>query len=193
MLELNHLHDAITRNPSASDSSDSRSSAPLQPTKAKLPPSSLASASPSSLTRTPLAPFKTAGLGSPSSTSSYFGVLLTLVVTYLTREYFTALESPVIDTSHGKVQGFIARSRDGRKYYEYLGIPYAAPPVGHLRFEVSLENLRVKFRSHSWTHGPPPHRFSAFPIVFFALGVALTLSRGERVKDYKQGKSWVVG
>lgn len=46
------------------------------------------------------------------------------------------LSSPVIDTKSGKVQGAISVSRGGRRFFEYLGIPYAKPPVGDLRFEV---------------------------------------------------------
>ena len=37
----------------------------------------------------------------------------------------------------GSVQGIISQSRDGRDFYEWLGIPYAEPPVGDLRFAVS--------------------------------------------------------
>jgi hypothetical protein len=44
--------------------------------------------------------------------------------------------SPVVETKVGQVQGFVSVSRGGRKYYEFLGLPYAQPPVGELRFEV---------------------------------------------------------
>lgn len=37
--------------------------------------------------------------------------------------------SPVVQTHSGPVQGFV-----GNGVYEYLGIPYAAPPVGRLRW-----------------------------------------------------------
>ncbi len=43
---------------------------------------------------------------------------------------------PVVRTEQGDLQGIQSISRDGRVYYEYLGIPYAKPPVGYLRFEV---------------------------------------------------------
>jgi hypothetical protein len=47
-------------------------------------------------------------------------------------------EYPVVETSLGLVKGHSAFSRDGRKYFAFVGIPYAQPPVGPLRFEVFL-------------------------------------------------------
>lgn len=38
---------------------------------------------------------------------------------------------------NGLLKGTAARSRDGRGYRQFLGIPYAEPPVGNLRFQVS--------------------------------------------------------
>lgn len=42
-----------------------------------------------------------------------------------------------IKIHNGLVEGTTGVSRDGREFYEFLGIPYARPPVGELRFEVS--------------------------------------------------------
>ena len=44
----------------------------------------------------------------------------------------------------GKIQGIISTSRDGRDFDEWLGIPYAEPPVGDLRYSVSLHTLCSK-------------------------------------------------
>lgn len=44
--------------------------------------------------------------------------------------------SPVVETRNGKLIGSIGKSRIGRDFYEYVGIPYAEPPLGNLRFEV---------------------------------------------------------
>jgi hypothetical protein len=44
--------------------------------------------------------------------------------------------SPIVETKVGQVQGFVSVSRGGRKFYKFLGLPYAQPPVGELRFEV---------------------------------------------------------
>ncbi|CAG7833547.1 unnamed protein product [Allacma fusca] len=44
-------------------------------------------------------------------------------------------ESPIFKISNGFVQGTIHRSRTGKQYYRFLGIPYAKPPIGHLRFQ----------------------------------------------------------
>jgi acetylcholinesterase len=45
---------------------------------------------------------------------------------------------PVVTTSQGDMRGIKMRSRNGRNFYAFLGIPYATPPVGALRFKVSL-------------------------------------------------------
>ncbi len=44
--------------------------------------------------------------------------------------------SPVVSLENGQVQGNIRSSRDGHVFYEFLGIPYAKPPIGELRYEV---------------------------------------------------------
>ncbi|KAK4880938.1 hypothetical protein RN001_004257 [Aquatica leii] len=43
-------------------------------------------------------------------------------------------EHPIVETPFGKIVGTYASSYSGRKYAEYLSIPYAKPPVGDLRF-----------------------------------------------------------
>ena len=42
--------------------------------------------------------------------------------------------SPVVQTESGAVVGKIETLPLGRSVHEYLGIPYAEPPVGELRF-----------------------------------------------------------
>jgi len=46
-------------------------------------------------------------------------------------------KSVYADTEYGRLKGFTTFSRDGKEFYEFLGVPYAAPPVGPLRFQVS--------------------------------------------------------
>uniref|UniRef100_A0A1B6G9E2 Carboxylic ester hydrolase n=1 Tax=Cuerna arida TaxID=1464854 RepID=A0A1B6G9E2_9HEMI len=47
-----------------------------------------------------------------------------------------------VKTVYGYVQGKLMRSRGGRNFSAYLGIPYAEPPIGKLRFQppTSLPN-----------------------------------------------------
>ncbi|KAK3914120.1 Esterase FE4 [Frankliniella fusca] len=47
--------------------------------------------------------------------------------------YWNSL-SPVVQTRQGAVQGRAALTDSGVEYFAYQGIPYAAPPVGALRF-----------------------------------------------------------
>ncbi|KAJ5091789.1 Carboxylesterase type B [Penicillium alfredii] len=56
-----------------------------------------------------------------------------------------------VHTSSGLVQGHIAARRSGVS--EYLGIPYAAPPIGHLRFAAP-----VAYKENGTVHGKSyPH------------------------------------
>lgn len=56
---------------------------------------------------------------------------------------FTSCSSPalmpIVKTSNGLVRGSIAISRDGKIFHQFLGIPYATPPLGDLRFEVGAD------------------------------------------------------
>ena len=58
------------------------------------------------------------------------------LLTYFMSEFFTSPEAPIVTVSTGRVKGFVSKSRNGWEYFEYLGIPYAKPPLGDLRFEV---------------------------------------------------------
>jgi hypothetical protein len=65
-------------------------------------------------------------------------VLVAIVGYFVRKQYFPSIVlSPIVELEGGgKVQGRISTSRDGREYYEYLGLPYATPPIGELRYEV---------------------------------------------------------
>lgn len=45
-----------------------------------------------------------------------------------------------MNTKLGRIKGTHMYSRNGRKFNVFLGIPFAEPPVGELRFQVS--NIR---------------------------------------------------
>ncbi|PVD22749.1 hypothetical protein C0Q70_16005 [Pomacea canaliculata] len=40
-------------------------------------------------------------------------------------------------TNYGRVRGLVETLQGGKRVEKYLGIPYARPPLGKLRFEVS--------------------------------------------------------
>lgn len=44
----------------------------------------------------------------------------------------------VVNISQGKLNGGVTETSNGRKYYEFLSIPFAKPPVGELRFKVKF-------------------------------------------------------
>lgn len=53
----------------------------------------------------------------------------------LLRRYLFPKRTPVITTANGQVQGRVGNSRNGLEYWQFLGIPYAKPPLGHLKFQ----------------------------------------------------------
>lgn len=48
---------------------------------------------------------------------------------------------PVVKLSKGEIRGHTLKSRNGRDYNSFTGIPYAKPPVGDLRFKVNFGTL----------------------------------------------------
>ncbi|KAL1491255.1 hypothetical protein ABEB36_011876 [Hypothenemus hampei] len=48
-------------------------------------------------------------------------------------------EGPLIESPSGKLQGKLLRTRNGRQIAAFMGIPYARPPVGQLRFQPPKE------------------------------------------------------
>lgn len=47
-------------------------------------------------------------------------------------------QGPQVVVAQGALRGVFLETRGGRQVHAFLGIPYAAPPVGPLRFHVSL-------------------------------------------------------
>jgi hypothetical protein len=48
-----------------------------------------------------------------------------------------ALRDCFVNTRLGAVKGSTEKSRNGKPFCSFRGIPYAAPPIGELRFKVS--------------------------------------------------------
>jgi hypothetical protein len=63
--------------------------------------------------------------------------LLVAAVAFVYKVSFVEALSPIVDIYTGRLSGIASRSRNGKEYYEFLGIPYAQPPVGVLRFKVN--------------------------------------------------------
>lgn len=53
------------------------------------------------------------------------------------------MDDPIIEISDGKLRGTITVNNEGETIYTFLGIPFAKPPIGDLRFKVS--NFRGNF------------------------------------------------
>lgn len=66
--------------------------------------------------------------------SIYRRILFT-VIFYTTVYKSGSLEQPLVDTPYGRVAGTYSTSYSGRRFSQFLSVPYAKPPVGELRFE----------------------------------------------------------
>lgn len=49
----------------------------------------------------------------------------------------------IVQTQEGLIKGFVEKSRRGKTIYRFLGVPYAEPPVGELRFKVINEYFQL--------------------------------------------------
>jgi len=64
------------------------------------------------------------------------------------------VSAPIVHTATGRVEGVRVDAPDGTTVLRFLGIPYAAPPVGDGRF-------RAPRAAHPWTGVRPALRFGA--------------------------------
>lgn len=62
------------------------------------------------------------------------------LATYKISEFFKRIfgESITIKSSHGEIVGVKMSSSYGFHYINFLGVPYAKPPIGSLRFKVRI-------------------------------------------------------
>ncbi|XP_063222148.1 fatty acyl-CoA hydrolase precursor, medium chain-like [Bacillus rossius redtenbacheri] len=54
-------------------------------------------------------------------------------------EVSSSAGAPTVKLTQGSLRGEAGRSADGTTFYKFLGIPYAKPPVGNLRFAAPQE------------------------------------------------------
>lgn len=60
------------------------------------------------------------------------------------RHYFS--EVVTVTTKSGKVNGYKIASAFDYRYINFIGIPYAKPPVSELRFKVCYSYLLIKLK-----------------------------------------------
>lgn len=51
-------------------------------------------------------------------------------------------DNVTVTTKSGPVKGYKTKSTFDYEYYNFIGIPYAKPPIGELRFKVRLFTIK---------------------------------------------------
>ena len=51
------------------------------------------------------------------------------------------VESPIVSTPLGQIEGTVNKSFFGKEYFSFRGIPFAEPPTGDFRFKVHLLSI----------------------------------------------------
>lgn len=57
----------------------------------------------------------------------------------------TVEDDIIVTVCEGKLRGKIMYNRRGRKFFAFLAIPYAIPPIGNLRFKASIIDFVYNF------------------------------------------------
>lgn len=65
-----------------------------------------------------------------------YKAIATILIGSLWISVINAEENPVVTSISGRIEGTIIKSKKGRLIYSFLGMRYARPPVGDLRFQV---------------------------------------------------------
>lgn len=63
--------------------------------------------------------------------------LITIIFGSISIGSICAISNPIVNIKNGTLEGSLMKSRKGREFAAFRGIPYALPPLGELRFEVS--------------------------------------------------------
>ncbi|KAL6073354.1 Carboxylesterase 5A [Balamuthia mandrillaris] len=71
------------------------------------------------------------------STSFFFFSFITFLL-FLNGCTVLADHGPVVETAQGAVRGHVVEGQNGKNRVEFLGIPFAKPPVGPLRWEAPV-------------------------------------------------------
>lgn len=97
----------------------------------------------------------------------------------------TVCSLSIAAVKNGTLIGMTMRTRLGRDIHAFLGIPYAAPPIGELRFEVRLfclSPLNVKKYNKSEIIGQKMQTFN-FLIIFSLIRIASFLRHKNILKQ----------
>ncbi|KAK3882435.1 hypothetical protein Pcinc_013187 [Petrolisthes cinctipes] len=62
-------------------------------------------------------------------------------------------EGLVVDTDKGRVEGIVEETLKGRPFFSFLGIPYARPPTGTLRFKIKAKHRDERLPVMVFIHG----------------------------------------
>jgi Carboxylesterase family len=70
---------------------------------------------------------------------------LLLVLALALVQCTSGASSIIVSTTYGQVEGNTVQLDNGNTVHSWYGIPYAAPPIGNLRFQVGLSMWVIRF------------------------------------------------
>lgn len=56
----------------------------------------------------------------------------------------TVEDDIIVNVTEGKLRGKVMYNKRGRKFFAFLSVPYALPPIGNLRFKASSPLFLMK-------------------------------------------------
>lgn len=65
------------------------------------------------------------------------------IVSFKLARLWLTMSKPIVLVKQGKLEGAVLKSALGLSYIGFKGIPFAAPPIGSLRFKVHFRQLSL--------------------------------------------------
>ena len=77
-----------------------------------------------------------------------------LVTALIIFSFITFLKCEIIEIEDGKLEGTVLKTRKELDIHAFLGIPYAEPPEGDLRFQPPVPNKKWEGTNYATKFGP---------------------------------------
>ena len=69
--------------------------------------------------------------------------MIVLIFVFISFLACSIAQDLVVNTKHGPIEGHVVNLANGRQVRSFLGVPFAKPPTGELRFAVSIKFIML--------------------------------------------------